>query len=82
MTFDATIKDLAREHPHGFLAVFDRPAALPIRLLNVDLATVTRAADFVVGLGEPPQEIVHLEFQSSAAAWKHADLLVYNALLH
>jgi hypothetical protein len=82
MTFDATIKDLAREHPLGFLAAFDRPPGLPVRLLNVDLSTVTRAADFVVGLGEPLAEVVHLEFQSSAAARKHADLLVYNALLH
>jgi len=27
------------------------------------------------------QKIVQLEFQSSAAAWKHADLMVYHALL-
>jgi hypothetical protein len=81
MTFDATIKDLAREHPLGFLSEFDRPPALPVRLLNVDLSTVTRAADFVVALGDPPVEVVDLEFQSSAAAWKHADILVYNSLL-
>ncbi|HET6880827.1 MAG TPA: hypothetical protein VFI31_11770 [Pirellulales bacterium] len=73
MTFDATLKDLAREHPRGFLTEFDRPPALPIKLLNVDLSTVTRAADFVVALGDPPVEVVDLEFQSSAAAWKHAD---------
>lgn len=82
MTFDATIKDLAREHPRGFLAEFDRPPTLPIKLQNVDLSAVTRAADFVVALGDPPVEVVDLEFQSSAAAWKHADILVYHALLH
>src|SRR5487761_1320382 len=82
MTFDATIKDLARECPQGFLAVFDQPPTLPIKLLNIDLSTVTRAADLVVGLGQPPEVIIHFEFQSSAAAWKHADLLVYNALLY
>jgi hypothetical protein len=27
-------------------------------------------------------EVVHLDFQSSAAAWKHADVLVYNALIY
>ena len=43
---------------------------------------MTRAADVVLGLGEPLQEIVHLDFQASAAAWKHADLLAYNALLY
>lgn len=82
MTFDATLKDLGRESPHGFLAAFDRPPTLPVKLLNVDLSTVTRAADLVLGFGEPLQEIVHLEFQSSAAVWKHADLLAYNALLY
>ena len=34
-----------------------------------------------MGLGEPLEEIIHLDFQSSAAAHKHADLLAYNALL-
>jgi hypothetical protein len=35
----------------------------------------------IVGLGEPLAEIVQIEFQASAAAWKHADALAYNALL-
>lgn len=52
-----------------------------MKLLNVDLSTVTTAADLILGLGEPLEEIVHLDFQSSAAAWKHADLMVYNALV-
>jgi hypothetical protein len=41
MTFDATLKDMGRESPRGFLDAFDRPPALPVRLLNVDLSTVT-----------------------------------------
>jgi hypothetical protein len=81
MTFDATLKDMGRDSPQGFLAAFDRPPTLPVKLLNVDLSTVTSAADLILGLGDPPEEIVHLDFQSSAAAWKHADLMVYNALL-
>jgi hypothetical protein len=52
-----------------------------VRLLNVDLSTVTTAADLILGLGEPLEEIIHLDFQSSAAARKHADLPAYNALL-
>lgn len=82
LTFDATLKDMARDCPEGFLAVLDRPPTAQIRLLNVDLATVTRSADLIVGLGEPMDEIVHIEFQTSAAAWKHADVLAYNAILH
>jgi hypothetical protein len=81
MTFDTTLKDMGRESPVGFLATFDQPPAVPVKLLNVDLSTVTAAADLILGIGEPLQEIVQLDFQSSAAAWKHADLMVYNALL-
>jgi hypothetical protein len=81
MTFDATLKDMGRESPQSFLATFDRPPTLPVKLLNVDLSTVTASADLVLGLGDPLQEIIHLDFQASAAAWKHADLMVYNVLL-
>jgi hypothetical protein len=82
LTFDATLKDMARESPSAFPATFDQPPTLAVRLLNVDLSTVTAAADLVLGLGEPLAEIVQLDFQSSAAAWKHADLVAYNALLY
>ena len=82
MTFDATLKDMGRESPVGFLATFDQPPALPVRLLNVDLSTVTALADLILGLGDPLAEIVQLDFQSSAAAWKHADVMAYNALLY
>jgi hypothetical protein len=82
MTFDATLKDMGRESPRGFLATFDQPPTVPVKVLNVDLSTVTTAADLILGLGEPLEEILHLDFQASAAAWKHADLLVYNALLY
>src|SRR5713101_5880382 len=81
MTFDATLKDMGRDSPQGFLAAFDRRPTLPVKLLNVDLSTVTTAADLILGLGEPLEEIIQIDFQSGAAAWKHADLMVYNALL-
>jgi len=82
MTFDATLKDMGRESPLAFLVEFDQQPTLPVRLLNVDLSTVTALADLVLGLGDPLAEIVQLDFQSSAAAWKHADVLAYHALLH
>jgi hypothetical protein len=81
MTFDATLKDMGRDSPQGFLAAFDRPPAVPVRPLNVDLSTVTASADLILGLGDPLVEIIHLDFQSSAAAWKHVDLMAYNSLL-
>ena len=82
MTFDATLKDMGRDSPRGFLDAFDRPTIGPVKPLNVDLSTVTTAADLILGLGDPLEEIVHFDFQSSAAAWKHADLMVYNALAY
>jgi hypothetical protein len=81
MTFDATLKDMGRDSPRGFLATFDRPPTVHVKLLNVDLSTVTMLADLILGLGEPLAEIIQLDFQSSAAAWKHADLMVYHALV-
>jgi hypothetical protein len=82
LTFDATLKDMGRESPRGFLATFDRPPTMPVKLLNVDLSTVTKAADLLLGLGDPLEEIIHIDFQSSAAAWKHADVMVYNGLAY
>ncbi len=83
LPFDATVKDLAKANPRGLLATFDSTSpTLPVALLNVDLSTVTSAADVVFGLGDPLREIVHLDFQASASATKHADILVYNSLLH
>jgi hypothetical protein len=81
-TFDVTLKHLVRDHAADYLSVFDAPPTLPVSLLNVDLSTVTTAADLVMGLGDPLQEIMHWDFQSSANATKHLDVLVYNALLH
>jgi len=80
LPFDATLKDLAQA-AQGFLSVFDQPPTLPVRVLNPDLSTVTTAADVVYGLGDPLEEVVHLDFQASASATKHADILAYNGLL-
>jgi hypothetical protein len=81
MTFDATLKDMGRESPTGFLIAFDQPPIAAVRLMNVDLSTVTRMADLILGIGEPLEEVIQIDFQSSAAAWKHADLMAYNSLL-
>ena len=80
--FDATVKDLAAQGPSDFISIFDRPPVQPVRVLNVDLSTVTTAADVVFGLGDPLMEIVHLDAQSRASASKHLDTLAYNCLLY
>jgi predicted transposase YdaD len=80
--FDATLKDLAGIDPGQFLADIDAPQALPVCLLNVDLSTVTASADIVFGLGDPLQEIIHVDAQAGPDAYKHLDVMAYNALLH
>jgi predicted transposase YdaD len=80
--FDACVKDLATRGPSDFISIFDQPSAQPVCVLNVDLSTVTTAADIVFGIGEPLLEIVHLDAQSSASADKHLDTLAYNSLLY
>jgi hypothetical protein len=80
--FDATMKDLGAAYPRDYLATFDRPTAAPLRPINVDLSTVTTAADLVLGLGDPLDEIVHIDYQAAADRDKGADVLVYNGLLY
>jgi hypothetical protein len=82
LPFDATLKDLVQQHPRDYLATFDVVPEGPVEVLNPDLSTVTTAADIVFGLGDPLTEIVHLEFQSSAAENLPRNVLAYNALLH
>src|SRR5438552_10846516 len=79
--YDATMKDLGADYPADFLATFDRAPTEPTRQINVDLSTITTAADVVRGLGQPLREIVHLDFQATADKDKGADVLVYNGLL-
>lgn len=79
--FDATLKDMARQGPADFVALLDQPTSRPVQLLNVDLSTVTTSADVVFGIGDPLEEILHFDAQSSASASLHRDLLAYNALL-
>jgi predicted transposase YdaD len=82
MQFDATFKDLARASPLGLLTTFDCNPPLPVRILSPDLSTVTALADVVYGIGDPLREVVHFDFQASASATKHADVMFYNALLY
>lgn len=80
--FDATMKDLGAAYPSDFLATFDRATTERTCQINVDLSTITTAADVVIGLGEPLREIIHIDFQASADKDKGADVLVYNGLLY
>jgi hypothetical protein len=80
--FDATLKDLGEDSPEAFVREFDGPPQLPVSTLNVDLSTVTTAADLVFGLGDPLQEILHIDCQAGPKADLAADLHAYNSLLY
>ncbi len=80
--FDATLKELGANSPAGLLTLFDAPPEAVAKVLSPDLSTVTASTDLVIGLGDPPREIIHFDFQSSANAEKGRDVLAYNALLH
>ena len=80
--FDATLKDLGADSPEAFVSEFDGPPRLPVSALNVDLSTVTTAADLVFGLGDPLQEVIHIDCQAGPKADLPADLHAYNSLLY
>ena len=80
--YDATIKDLAAVGPADFVSWFDGPTTQAVTLLNVDLSTVTTAADVVFGIGDPMAEILHLDAQAGPSATKHRDVLAHNSLLY
>lgn len=82
LKFDATLKDLAMQGPHGFLSFLGVAVADPVTLLSVDLSTVTTSTDIVFGLGgSPPQRVVHVDCQTSADADLHFNLIARHALL-
>jgi len=80
--FDATLKDLGEDSPEAFVGEFDGPPQLPVSTLNVDLSTVTTAADLVFGLGDPLQEILHIDCQAGPKADLPANLHAYNSLIY
>lgn len=80
--FDATLKEIVGHSAADFAPVLHLPIHLPTRTLNVDLSTVSAATDVAFGFGDPLQEIVDVNFQSSADAHADARLHLSNAAYH
>ncbi|MGE3805148.1 MAG: hypothetical protein AB7K24_10790 [Gemmataceae bacterium] len=80
--FDATLKELVRNHPADFEAAFGLKGPGPAVAVNVDLSTISAATDVVLAYGEPPTALVDLNFQASRDSELVSRLLLYNALLH
>ena len=82
LPFDATLKDLVRWRPADFSEGFRLHGPGTPSVVNVDLSVVSAATDVVLAFGDPPRELVDLNFQSSADASLVERLLLYNALLY
>lgn len=61
--YDTTMKDLVEIGPGDWLALDGRPRG-PVRLIDADLATVSRAADKVMRVEGAAPYLFHQEFQS------------------
>lgn len=81
-TFDAIVKELAAAAPEAFVAFFAGVQGEQVHTLNVDLSTISSAADVAFGLGDPPHQIIHLDAQTGPDADLPRSVLLYNALLH
>jgi len=82
LDFDATLKELVMRRPADFSDGFRLRGAGTPAVLNVDLSVVSAATDAVLGFGDPPTELVDLNFQSGPDPSLVRRLLLYNALLH
>jgi hypothetical protein len=82
MPFDATLKDMLQKFTHDFEEQLGLVGPQPATVLNVDLSTISAATDIVLGYGDPPVQLVDLNFQSSRDVDLARRLLMYNALHH
>jgi hypothetical protein len=82
MRFDATLKDIARSHAPDYAEALRLTGPGPLKLLNVDLSTITAAADLILGHGDPPQSVVVLHFQASWDGNVMPRVVLYNGVAY
>jgi predicted transposase YdaD len=78
--YDATVKALLETSPGDW----PRLVGLPDRgavVIDADVSTVSGGADKVIRFGDPPEGLVHLEFQSSPDRSVPGRAFMYNAIL-
>jgi hypothetical protein len=71
-----------RRFPADYVRLLGLDATQPMTALNVDLSMLSAATDVVLGLGDPLERVIDLNFQASRDADLSRRVLVYNALLH
>lgn len=82
LRFDATLKELITPQPAEFAVAFGVATAKPVSALNVDLSTLSAATDVALGIGEPLEEVVDLNFQSGPDPGLPSRVHIYNAVLN
>src|SRR5271157_140006 len=80
--FDATTKELLESDPRAWLELLLGRKVGEVRILNVDLSTITTEADTVLLVQEIEPWVVHLEFQSSYDPELPLRLQRYSILVH
>ena len=80
--FDASLKFLCSINIIDFLPFLQHTAGLPARELNVDLSTITLISDAVIGLGDPLEQIIDLNFQSGPDPNLLSRIMLYHAALY
>jgi predicted transposase YdaD len=80
--FDATTKELLESDPRAWLELLLGRKVGEVRILNVDLSTITTEADTVLLVQEIEPWVVHLEFQSSYDPDLPLRLRRYSILVH
>jgi hypothetical protein len=82
LRFDATLKELITPQPAEFAVAFGVATAKPVAALNVDLSTLSAATDVALGVGDPLEEVVDLNFQSGPDPGLPSRVHIYNAVLN
>jgi predicted transposase YdaD len=80
--FDATTKELLESDPRAWLELLLGRQLGEVRILNVDLSTITTEADSVLLVQEAEPWVVHLEFQTSYDPDLPQRLQRYNTLVN
>jgi predicted transposase YdaD len=80
--FDATMKELLESDPRAWMELLLGRELGDVRILNVDLSTITTEADLVLLVAEVEPWLVHLEFQSSYDPTLPLRLQRYNILVN
>jgi predicted transposase YdaD len=79
--FDAVTRSLLEKHPADWLDAFGLAHAVPVRVVNSDLSTVTAEADKVLRVEGADPWLAHVELQTSHDGKLPLRLLRYNVLL-